>query len=152
MKKILACLVAVLIAIPTLAAHHKSAETEVATAVSAFNGAYATNDVEGYFSHYTDDATLYFFGARQKVSAYHEEWTAMVNAGGAVEKNDLSDVKVQVMPGDEVAVATYFIDLVTRSPEGETASARAFETDVWQKIDGEWKIVSLHYTEIAPEE
>ena len=39
-----------------------------------------------------------------------------------------------------------------RSPEGETGVARAFETDVWQRIDGEWKVVSLHYTEITPEE
>ena len=28
----------------------------------------------------------------------------------------------------------------------------AFESGVWQKIDGRWQIVSLHYTEIAPEE
>ncbi len=152
MKKLLTCLVAVLIPISIMAEHHNSAEAEVRAAVAAFNGAYATNDVEGYFSHYTDDATLYFYGARQKVAAYHEEWSAMVDAGGAVEKNDLSDVRVQVLPGDEVAVASYFVDYVSRSPEGERVGARAFESDVWQKIDGEWKIVNLHYTEIAPEE
>ena len=146
------CLVAVLIATSTMAEHHKSAEAEVYAAVTAFNQAYATNNVEGYFDNYTDDATLYFYGARQIVAEYHEEWSAMVDAGGAVEKNDISDVQVQVMPGDEVAVATYFVDNTTTSPDGETAVARAFESDVWQKIEGEWKIVSLHYTEIAPEE
>ena len=152
MKKLLTCLVAALIAIPALAAHHESAEAEVSAAVVAFNEAYANNDVETYFSNYTDDATLYFFGARQKVAVYHKQWSEMVDAGGAVEKNDLSDMKVQVMPGDQVAVATYFIANATRSPEGETVEARAFETDVWQKIDGEWQIVSLHYTEIPAEE
>ncbi len=152
MKKLLICLAAVLITTSTMAEHHNSAEAEVYAAVKAFNEAYATNDVEGYFDHYTDDATLYFYGARQIVADYHEEWSAMVDAGGAVEKNDPADVQVQVMPGDEVAVATYFVDNATRSPDGETAVARAFESDVWQKIEGEWKIVSLHYTEIAPEE
>ncbi len=152
MKKLLTCLVAVLITISTMAEHHSLAEAEVYAAVEAFNDAYATNDVEGYFGHYTDDATLYFYGARQIVAVYHEQWSVMVDAGGAVEKNDLSDVKVQVMPGDEVAVATYFVDNAKRSPEGETAVVRAFETGVWQKIEGEWKIVSLHFTEIAPEE
>lgn len=152
MKKLLTCLVAVLMPISIMAEQHSSAEAEVRAAVESFNGAYASNDVEGYFSHYTDDAMLYFYGARQKVAAYHEEWSAMVDAGGAVEKNDLSDVRVQVMPGDAVAVASYFVDYVSRSPEGEMAAARAFESDVWQKIDGEWKIVNLHYTEIAPDE
>ncbi len=152
MKKLLACLVTVLISISTMAAHHSSAEAEVNAAVKAFNGAYASNDIEAYFGHYAEDATLYFYGARQQLAAYHEEWSAMVDAGGSVEKNDLSDVKVQVMPGDEVAVATYFIDYAIRSPDGETAVAKAFETEVWRKIEGEWKIVSLHYTEITPEE
>jgi ketosteroid isomerase-like protein len=152
MKKLLICLAAVLITTSTMAEHHKSAEADVYAAVKAFNAAYASNDVEGYFDNYTDDATLYFYGARQIVADYHEEWTAMVDAGGAVEKNDISDVQVQVMPGDEVAVATYFVANATRSPDGETAVARAFESDVWQKIEDEWKIVSLHYTEIAPEE
>ena len=119
--------------------------------VKAFNNAYASNSVEAYFSHYTDDATLYFFGARQKVSAYHEEWTETVDAGGAVEKYELSDLQVQVMPSGDVAVATYFIDYRMRAPDGQTTAARAFETDVWRKIDDEWKLVSLHYSEIRPE-
>ena len=60
----------------------------------------------------------------------------------------MSDLQVQVLPGGEAAVATYFVDNEPVSPDGSVAAARAFETDVWQKIDGEWKIVSLHYTEI----
>ncbi len=51
MKKILTCLVAVLLAIPALAAHHESAEAEVNAAVVAFNKACATKDVESYFSN-----------------------------------------------------------------------------------------------------
>jgi ketosteroid isomerase-like protein len=107
-----------------LAAHHGSAEDEVRAASEAFDRAYATNDVEGYFGFYAEGATVYFSGARQDLSAYHEEWTAMMEAGGGV----------------------------TRSPEGEVSTVRAFETDVWQKIDGEWKIISLHYSEIPAEE
>jgi len=152
MKKLLICLVAVLIPISIMAEQHSSAEAEVRAAVEAFNDAYASNDVEGYFSHYTDDAKLYFYGERHKVAAYHEEWSAMVDAGGAVEKNDPSDVIVQVLPGDAAAVASYFVDYASRSPEGERTVAMGFESEVWQKINGEWKIVSLHYSEIAPEE
>ena len=152
MKKLLTCFVAVLISVSTMAEHHSSAEAEIYAAVEAFNKAYATNDVEGYFGYYADSATLYFYGARQNLAAYHEEWSATIDAGGAVEKNDTSDVKVQVMPGDEVAVASYFVDNAMHSPEGERSAARAFESEVWQKIAGKWQIVSLHYTEIAPED
>lgn len=152
MNKFLTCLAAVLISFSALAEQHSATEAEVRDAVKAFNGAYASNDVEGYFNHYADDAMLYFFGARQDVSVYHEEWAAMVDAGGAVEKNELSDIRVQVLPGGNAAVASYFIDYRLRTPDGEVSGAKAFESDVWQKIDGAWKVVSLHYTEIPPEE
>ena len=152
MKTLLTCLVALLMSTSSMAEHHKSVEADVLAAVKAFNHAYATNDLESYFGYYTDDVSLYFYGARQDIAAYHEEWNAMVDAGGAVEKNDVSDVQVQVLPGDEVAIASYFVDNASRSADGETTVVRAFESEVWQKIAGKWMIVSLHYTEIAPEE
>lgn len=150
MNKFLIGLMAAAITFSAAAEHHSSTESEVRAAVKAFNGAYEENDVGTYFSYYIDHATLYFFGERQDVSAYHEQWQAMVDAGGGVEKNELSDVRVQVLPGGNVAVATYFIDNESRSPDGDTSAAKAFETDVWLKTDGGWKIVSLHYTEIPP--
>ena len=46
----------------------------------------------------------------------------------------------------------FFIADLTRSPDGTKSAVRAFETDVWQKIDGKWKIISLHYSDIPSEE
>lgn len=152
MNKILIFISAALLSFSAVADQHSAVEAEVREAVKAFNGAYAGNDVEGYFSHYADDAMVYFLGARQKVSAYHEEWAAMIDAGGAVEKNELSDIQVRVLPGGDAAIASYFIDYRLRTPDGEIAGSKAFESDVWQKIDGNWKIVALHYTEFAPQE
>ena len=40
--------------------HNSSAASEVKNATTAFNKAYETNDVEGYFNMYADDAMLYF--------------------------------------------------------------------------------------------
>lgn len=141
-------MLAVLLPLATMADNHEGVEAEIREAEKTFNGAYASNDVDTYFSFYTEDATLYFFGARQRVTDYNEEWHAMIAAGGGVVRNDLSDMQVQVLPGSEAAVATYFVDNESKSPEGETSTAKAFETDVWQKIDGEWKIISMHYTEL----
>jgi ketosteroid isomerase-like protein len=152
MRKLIAVLGVTLISLAALAAHHESAEDELREAVEAFDTAYATNDIETYFGFYADGATVYFYGARQDISAYKKEWSAMKDAGGGVEVNDMSDLVIQMMPGEEVAIATSFINNRTRSPDGEISTVRAFETDVWQKIDGKWKIISLHYSEIPPDE
>ena len=69
-----------------------------------------------------------------------------------MEKNDLSDIRVQVMPGGDVAPANYFVDYRLRTPDGELSASKAFESEVWRKIDGEWKIVNLHYSEIPEQE
>lgn len=150
MKKILGGLAIALITFSAMAEHHESDNADLYAAIKAFDDAYANNDVETYFGFYADDATVYFYGARQDMAAYHEEWTAMMAAGGGVEKNDMSDLQVQVLPCGDVAIATSFIDNRTRAPDGSISTAKAFETDVWQKIDGKWKIISLHYSEIAP--
>ena len=153
MKKILIVLTTTFISFSVFADHpNSSAVTEVTNAVKAFNKAYETNDVEGYFNHYANDAMLYFYGDRWEVSTYHEYWkTAVVEAGGGVEKNMQSDLQVKVTSGGDTAIAAYFVENRSRSPEGDINEEKAYESDVWQKIDGVWKIISLHYSVIPPE-
>ena len=156
MRKILSCLFIALFSLSlsfsAMADHHGAKDVDLHAAIKAFDHAYASNDVETYFGFYADDATVYFYGARQDVSAYHEEWIALMEAGGGVEMNEMSDLQVQLMPSGDVAISTSFVDNRTRSPDGSKATVRAFETDVWQKIDGEWKIISLHYSDIPAQE
>ena len=152
MKKILGGFAIALISLSAMAEHNGLEHADLDAAITAFNKGYATNDVDTYFGFYADDATVYFYGARQDMAAYYEEWVAMMEAGGGVEMNEMSDLTVQVMPCGDVAIATYFVDNRTRYPDGTKPTVKAFETDVWQKIDGNWKIISLHYSEIPPDE
>ena len=80
MKKLLTCLIVAMISFPAFAGDHSSVEAEIREVAEAFNTAYATNDIETYFAFYTGDAVLYFYGARQPVAAYREEWTAAIKA------------------------------------------------------------------------
>ena len=147
MKKTLALLL-LIIAPLAFADNHGDVEATITKLAHQFNDAYATNDADTYFGFYIEDSMLYFFGERQDVAAYDESWRATIAAGGGANKNDMSELRVQVL-SDTVAVASYFVDNESKSPDGDITSTKAFETDVWQKIDGEWKIVSLHYSEIA---
>ena len=149
MRKILICLVAALLPLTAAAEQHGTAEAEVRAAVVAYNGAYASNDVEGYFAYYVADATVYFYGARQDVATYHDEWVAMIEGGGGVETYDLSDVQVRMLAGGDAAIANYFVEYRIRNADESVSEGRAFETDIWQKIDGAWRVVGLHYSDIA---
>ena len=152
MRKILSCFVIMLMSFSAMAEHHGEENADLHAAIKAFDHAYANNDVEDYFNFYAEGATAFFGDERVDIAAYHEMWIGLMAAGGGVELNEMSDLQVQVMPGGDVAIATSFIENRTRSPDGTTSTSRAFETDVWQKIDGKWQIVSLHYSGITPEE
>ena len=115
MRKILSCFVIVLMSFSAMAQHDGAENADLHAAIKAFDHAYTNNDVEDYFSFYADDATVYFGGdARVDIAAYHEMWTGLMEAGGGVELNEMSNLQVQVMPGGDVAVSTSFIDNRTR--------------------------------------
>ena len=150
MKNLVVCLAIVLLPLGTYAGDESSAESEVRAAAADFNDAYATNDLDRYFGHYAKDAVVYWYGERQDLDAYYKEWQELIESGGGVETNEASQEIFQVLPGGKAVVASYFITNVTRYPEGETIAGNFYETEVWQKIGGEWKVINLHYTEILP--
>jgi ketosteroid isomerase-like protein len=119
--------------------------SEIEKLVVAFNQAYERNDLEEYFSFYADDVTQWFESGRVSLADYKKDWYALIQGGGGVEKNAISDLRVQVSPGGDAAVATYVLDVVTRQADGKKTKEKAYETDVWFKRDGKWKIAHLHY-------
>jgi uncharacterized protein (TIGR02246 family) len=145
MKYSLMLLLAALLPISTQGDRDAAIEKEIRDSVMKFNGTYAENDLETYFSFYAEDATLIFGRGRTPVADYSKSWHELIAGGGGVEKNEITDIQVRVMPSGDVAIATYLIEVHTRSTEGEVSKETAIETDVWQKRDGAWKIVSLHY-------
>ena len=148
MKKILSFFAAALLSCSAMAEHHH--EAEVAAASEVFNSAYETNDADTYFDFYTEDAVVFFYGERQSVAAYREEWTASIKAGGGVELNKRSDLRVQMMPSGDAAVLSSFIDNRTRAVDGGLTTVKGDETEIWQKIAGKWRVVGLHYSEFVP--
>jgi ketosteroid isomerase-like protein len=132
-------------ALSLLLAAQPSVGSEIEKLEVAFNLAYEKNDLEAYFSYYADDVTMWFESGRAELSDYKKDWYALIQGGGGVEKNALSDIRVQVSPAEDAAIATYALDVVTRQADGKKTKERAYETDVWYKRDSGWKLVHVHY-------
>ncbi len=147
MRQLITLVTAFCLPLVAIAADEDAIEKEVRVAAEDFNDAYRNNDIERYFSYYADEAVVYWFGERQDLNAYYEEWRSMIEAGGGVERNDVTDPVYQVLAGGTVVVASYFVHNVTRSPDGNQTTGNFYESDVWQNIDGKWKVINLHYSE-----
>ena len=150
-KTLLLCLTIVMFAVIPAAVLAQSPEEQVRAQVTEFNAAYERNELDAYFGYYADDATLWFNNGRVILADYRKDWYKLIADGGGVEKNVLSDVQIQMGPGDTTAVATYRLDVLTRMADGSVTTDKAHETDVWFKREGKWLISHIHYTVEAAE-
>jgi len=83
-------------------------EQEIAKLEQQFNGAYAKNDLEPYFSFYAPDAIQWLPEGRTDLATYKRDWTAYISAGNRVEAADLLELQVKVSPGGDAASAASF--------------------------------------------
>jgi ketosteroid isomerase-like protein len=132
--------------LPVLA---QTAETDVRNVVLAVNKAYAQNDLPTYWSHYDPTLTQWWPEGRVELPSYQRQWTDYINTGGRVLAADVSDLQIQVDPTGDAAVATYRLRIKTRNPDKTEATQEIQETDVLFRRERVWKIVHLHYSNVA---
>jgi ketosteroid isomerase-like protein len=72
-------------------------------------------------------------------------WTESVKTE-PIDSVKLSDMVVRVAPSGDTAIASYQIDVRTRHPDGKMTDEHSFETDVWIKRGGAWKLGHVHYS------
>lgn len=137
-------LLLVLFLVP-FASQSQKIEEEIRNLEAEFNQAYERNQLDAYFSYYAEEVTLWFPSGRETLEGYKEDWHDLVAGGGGVEKNEISDMKIQVGPSRDAAIATYAVDVVTRGVDGKKTKEHAVETDVWFKRGGTWKLVHVNY-------
>src|SRR5690606_1414809 len=102
-------------------------EEAVIDQVMAFNQAYEKNDLDTYFAFYTDDAMLWLEGNHVKLDDYKKDWYELIGKGGGVEKNTITEMNVQMGPGDTIAIVTYGVEVQTRMPDGTVTMDTAHE-------------------------
>ncbi len=122
-----------------------AAEQEVRAVIADYNGAYGRNDLQAYFSALAPDLTQWFPSGRVDKASYQASWTKYIGAGNRVEGVEVRDLRVQVSPGGDAAVATYLLRVTTRTVKGQVSSEDNQETDVLFKRDGAWTIVHVNY-------
>jgi len=123
-----------------------SVEDEVKDLEQRANAAYEANDLPKYFSFYASDFSQFLPEGRTDLTAYKKEWTEYVGEGNRVQKVDLSDMKIQLGPNKDTAVASYLIHVRTKLKDGKITDEDNQESDVLFKRNGEWKVIFLHYS------
>lgn len=127
---------------PTAASN---AEQEVRKVIADYNAAYGRNDLDTYFKAFAPDLTQWFPSGRVDKASYQASWTKYIGAGNKNEKVEVRDLRVQLGPSNDTAVATYILRVTLRTAKGEVSTEDNQETDVLFKRGGGWTIVHVNY-------
>ena len=120
-------------------------EREITRLEQVWNDAYGANELPKYFSYYAENPILVFYNKRTTLADYRKEWTEATKTE-PLESAKISDLKIQLDPSGNAAIASYQLDVRTRHADGKSTLERAFETDVWFKRKNEWHVYAVHYS------
>lgn len=123
-------------------------EGEITHLEQVWNDAYGANDLPKYFGYYTETPTLVFDNKRTALADYRKEWTAATKTEPVVSAK-ISDLKIQVGPSEDTAVASYRLDVSTKHADGKVTVDHAFEMDVWFKRASGWRVGAVSYSVTA---
>jgi ketosteroid isomerase-like protein len=123
-------------------------EREITHLEQVWNDAYGANDLPKYFGYYAEAPLLVFYNKRTALADYRKEWTTATKTEPVVAAK-ISDLKIQVGPSEDTAVASYQLDVSTKHADGKVTVEHAFEMDVWFKQKSGWRVGAVHYSVAA---
>jgi ketosteroid isomerase-like protein len=133
------------------------AAREVEAAARNVVDAYVTNDHKRYFGAMVDDISIWSGGTKDRLTkkSYADRWVALIERGGGVAKGAIQDLRVQVSPAGDSAIATFYMPITYKPAPGSNNPPRDVNfniTHVWFKRDARWEMVHYYWStwETAP--
>jgi ketosteroid isomerase-like protein len=124
---------------------------EVRDAIANLTAAYGANDIERYFSGYAPELTWWGPGGRSDKESYRKSWTESVKNTGGLASAENEDLRIQVAPHGDLAVASYLLKVTRKNPGADRPPNVAYEmSPTLIKRDGKWQIVHLHFQVVPP--
>ncbi len=121
-----------------------SPEQEILTLTRQYNQAWESLDVEAISPYHANDIIYYWHG--RKGPSSKTEFEALLRQllpSMSSYSHHMIDPQVQLI-GEEVAVVSHEVDGEYRSKDGELSNYDGALTYVFQKIEGQWKIILIH--------
>jgi ketosteroid isomerase-like protein len=105
---------------------------------------------EAYLSYYWDNALLFAVDGQMTLADLRREFVALLAAGGgplSIELPPIDDIVIS--SGGDAATTSFEWRARARSADGTETDRSYYETDVWYRRNGTWKIIRMHLTRLS---
>jgi ketosteroid isomerase-like protein len=111
--------------------------------------AWVRREVEAYLSHYWDEAVIFAVDSRAGVDDLRRSLHSVIAAGGGPLTINLPDADdIVISAGGDAATTIYEWRSCYRMLDGISYDRLSYETNVWYRRDGIWKIIRMHLTRL----
>ena len=122
---------------------------ELRKAVDTFYSAWYDSDWDVYYSYYADDVVFIdSSGKHMSLQEYEANAAQEAEAVGAPSFDDARAnlvPTVRVSPTGNAGVAYWTFPFEYQTDDGVRTTIEYAESDVWWRVNGEWKITLVHY-------
>jgi len=149
MKHLIKVLVVLMVGILHINLAYADDAADLKTAVLAVDAAYSSGDVEAILKYMHPEHSRFAAdgGLINPIGFAEAGLKAYFEAGNKLNiQGRHMDVKIYGNTG----VVTYYTVIETTLPDGNTTQATTRETEVWVKLDGNWKRVHIHSSPLTP--
>ena len=105
---------------------------------------YRSGDVQGYLAHYAPDMSAFYSGTLLGSEGARKFLTSLFAGGGKTLDFQMGDLKMQFSEGGDAAIVSYPWRERFLFEDGHETDTDYYETDVWLRRNGEWKIANVH--------
>jgi ketosteroid isomerase-like protein len=138
---------------PRVAATQNAAAAEgaVRDTITRLVDAYGANDLDTYFSFFADDMTVWWnadgrYDRPTPKAAYVKSWPEFVKKTGGHESCHTTDLRIQVGPSGDAAVASYALTcLFKTAPSGSSREETYEMTSVLFRRTPGWQVVHFNW-------
>jgi ketosteroid isomerase-like protein len=109
---------------------------------------YRAGDVQGYLAHYADDLSANYSGVVANSDEARKFIISLFEGDGKTLKFEMGDPKIQFGESTDAAVVSYPWREHFQHPDGHQTDTEYYETDVWLRRNGEWKIANVHQSTV----
>lgn len=130
----------------------EAALIELRSAIKTFYDAFFAQDWDVYYTFISEDIVLIDkSGDVMDLAEYEARAAQDAELLGELQTDsfDFAEVDVRLAPDGNSGIAYSRLPYLYRNSEGKETNITFAETNVWWKIDGSWKVVHIHYPEVA---
>lgn len=105
---------------------------------------YRQGDIDGYLSHYASDITANFSGTLLNFDEARAFLKSLFAGNGKTLSFEIGEPQIQFSENEEAAIVRYPWRERFLFGDGRETDTEYYETDVWYRRNGEWKIAHVH--------